>query len=420
MNTIDINDLFGRATDLRRNHDYEAAYQHFLAFIDGASKDDARLVEAYRLALLCLTRQRRWHEAAELSRRVIIALPDSGIGYSGLGEAMIQLDRPAEAAHALRSAVAVDPENTSDARVLLALLRPQGLHSKPPTVRSWPSRTSSFLESPAELVRRYVLKGLPSAQIIGEDTSFSTIGSCFARNLGEHLAQAKRRVYFEAIGEEVNSTFANKYLFDWVANGVTNRNTELMRSVYGEEMRIRLREQIARSNVVVLTLGVAACFFDRTSSEFVYAPSHLVTARRMLNETSLMRTTSVPENVENVRAIIATIRRLNPGQVAIVLTVSPVPMAGTTEMSSAVMADCISKSTLRLACQEVLAGKEETERVFYWPSFEIVRWLGPHFGGEWAPVFGQEDQNSRHVSDWIVALNVNLFLEHFARPGSLN
>ena len=48
--------------------------------------------------------------------------------------------------------------------------------------------------------------------------------------------------------------------------------------------------------------------------------------------------------------------------------------------------------------------------VVYWPSFEIVRWLGPHLP---RPPFAEEDGKTRHVSLWVRDLIIGLFLEYF-------
>jgi hypothetical protein len=127
-----------------------------------------------------------------------------------------------------------------------------------------------------------------------------------------------------------------------------------------------------------------------------------------------MRTTTVAENVHNIRCIIELLRRLSGRDPWIVVTVSPVPLSGTTEFSSAIIADCISKSTLRLACHEVLSAGAGP-RAQYWPSFEIVRWLGAHLGPDHPPAYGADDGNSRHVSGWLVEVIIDLFLDRYAR-----
>jgi hypothetical protein len=94
-----------------------------------------------------------------------------------------------------------------------------------------------------------------------------------------------------------------------------------------------------------------------------------------------------------------------------VLSVSPVPFTATFEMESAIVADCVSKSTLRAAAHEFL--KDPGAGAIYWPSFEIVRWLSGHIGR----TFGTDDGNNHHVSDALVTMIVELFIERF-RPVS--
>jgi predicted TIM-barrel fold metal-dependent hydrolase len=92
-----------------------------------------------------------------------------------------------------------------------------------------------------------------------------------------------------------------------------------------------------------------------------------------------------------------------------------VPLMGTAELSNAVLADCVSKTTLRVALHEVMQ-EFHPEEVYYWPSFEIVRWLGGHTT---LPAFGTDDGMSRHVSNWLVEVIVNRFSRHlFGAPAS--
>ena len=160
-------------------------------------------------------------------------------------------------------------------------------------------------------------------------------------------------------------------------------------------------------------MGVAPAYFDE-NGEFVMrfggsSESALVPSRYS------SQTTGPKENADNVRAIIARLREINPG-VQIFLTLSPVPLKATFERASAVIADCVSKSTLRLAADQVCA-EEAGRRLVYWPSFEIVRWLSPHFDRDQPPPFGAEDGNTRHVSRWLIRQIVKLFVDfHSVRP----
>jgi hypothetical protein len=165
--------------------------------------------------------------------------------------------------------------------------------------------------------------------------------------------------------------------------------------------------------VVIFTLGVAPSFFHAETGEFYFLHANADASRKFLFDNYRMRTTTVAENVSNILEIIATIRRLSERNPTVMLTVSPVPLGATSEMESPIIADCISKSVMRVACHEILE-REGANGVYYWPSFEMVRWLGAHFAQFHPPAYGIEDGNSRHVSAWMIDMIVDLFLETFS------
>ncbi len=364
----------------------------------------------YVMAAKCGSRLGDWEGVEATARSGLGEFTEHPILFQALGEALIHLGRLEEAETALGRALELNPEQDG-ARALLAMMQSSGARArKSQPLRTFPSRASS-LEKPEAAIGRYLLRDRPRTRFIGPDTTFLTLGSCFAQNLARRLRAANFTAHNEEIGEEVNSTYANRYLLEWVEHGVVDARTQAMDEAYGPGSRERLRRALGSCPVVVMTLGVAACFFDH-AGDFVFLPQHAHTTAAALTG-YVMRTTTVAENVENIRRIIDSVRRLAGPEVRIVLTVSPVPMAGTTEFDSAVTADCVSKSTLRVACHEVLSA-QAGDRVIYWPSFEIVRWLGPHFGPEVRRVYGADDRNPRHVSEWWVDLIVRQFLQFHA------
>jgi hypothetical protein len=312
----------------------------------------------------------------------------------------------------LERAIELDPQ-LSEARVLLQVLLKRASTSRR-NIAGWPARQRVF-KSARQAVEQYVLRDHPRETFIGPGTVFMTLGSCFAENLAARLREAGYEVNSEALGEEINSTYANRYLLDWIELGPCDPPTKLMQKVYGEETRRRFRRSIEDSDVFVMTLGLAPCFFDGETGDFMFLPARSKTGVDALRATAVMRTTGVTENIRNLSLILDRIRRLAKRPPRIVLTVSPVPLTGTTEFGSAVIADCISKSTLRVACHEVVS-QPQNQDVIYWPSFEIVRWLGPHFGPEHPMVYGADDDNTRHVSSWMVRMIIDLFLEHHSAP----
>ena len=405
-------EVFVRAVELARGKDYDQALPIFLDIAEGrlGQFTKKRRLLATAEALRCLCVLKRWPEAETLSRQVSERSPEAWWAFTGLGEALLQQGRTKEAKLALAQAIEIAPEREEPRAILEAARAGATLRSR--RVRGWPAKREAFEDARA-LVERYVLRGLPDTAIVEPDTAFMTLGSCFADHLGLRLREAGYTVNGEAIGEDINSTYANRYLLQWIENGPVDAPTALMERVYGPETRERFLLAIRRSDVFVMTLGVASCFFHSETGEFAFVNTKLRTARDFLQGEHVMRTTSVTENVRNIRMMFEIVRRLARRPPKFILTVSPVPLGGTTEFESAVIADCISKSTLRLACHEVVSDESEDD-VYYWPSFEIIRWLGAHFGPEHPPIYGADDGNTRHASGWIVQLIVDLFLSHHA------
>lgn len=405
-------DLYHRATSLRKVA-IDEAISTFEALIEGRHGPVAAalLLKTYRRAFKCLALVQQWDRMEVIARRALVDFPEASPSYQALGEALIGQGRTTEAEAALQAAIRLDPECT-EPRNLLRLINTSSPPSRPPSmVRPWPSAQRPFA-NPRKVLERYVLRGRPEDRFIRPGSAFLTMGSCFAENLARRLAASGHVSAYEAIGEDVNSTFANRCMLHWLEHGVVDEPTASMQEVYGSDCRERLRQAIIKSDIFVLSLGVAASFFHRVTGEFAFIAGNVSQlARERLMAEYKMRTTTVAENVENIHGILDAIARIAGRRSRVVLTVSPVALEATNEFESAPVADCLSKSTLRLACQEVLTARSG-EGVIYWPSFEMVRWLGPHYGPGVPLAFGANDGNTHHVSSWLVELVVNLFLEH--------
>lgn len=234
-----------------------------------------------------------------------------------------------------------------------------------------------------------------------------TFGSCFAANLAKKFNEKGFQAKCLLIEESVNSTYANRLLLD-VAAGVlpTSAHREMLR-VFGDDFFNDVRKSLSECSHVVVTVGVAPSFFDKQTNEFVFAGRY----GDLLRSGSIyMRTTTVDENKCNLRHILNGLSQLAP-TARVFVTVSPVPLAATAELPSALIADCVSKATLRAAVHEVFA---EERRAAYFPAFEVVRWLAGHTS---LSIFGGDDGNSRHISNWVVDFIVAEFERRFIARG---
>lgn len=410
----DFQEQLLRATKLSKNKQFEAAMPLFMELVHwpGEVRPGKLRRTADHKALECLAQLQDWTGLELLGQLARRRHGDLSWPHRFLGEALLRQARRKKARQHLERALEIDPENT-EARVLLKFIdKPAPKRTR--AVAGWPARQKSF-KSVQQAIEGYLLRDRPREGFVGPDTVFMTLGSCFAQNLAQRLRAAGHNVNSEPLGEEVNSTYANRYLLQWIEEGAVDWPTKLMNEVYGEETRLRLRRSIEDSDVFVLTLGLAPCFFEADTGAFLFVPTRSKSGWQHVHANSVMRTTGVAENARNLGLIFDCIRRLAKRPPRFVLTVSPVPLAGTNEFGSAVEADCISKSTLRVACHEAVNAPENQD-VIYWPSFEMVRWLGAHYGPEHPIVYGADDENTRHVSNWIVQIIIDLFLKHHAAP----
>ena len=258
----------------------------------------------------------------------------------------------------------------------------------------------------ANIIRKHVANEFfLSPPIFGREAHFVTFGSCFAGNVATELKRHGRSVWHLPIGEDINNTFTNRIFFEW-ASGSINVDEK-----YSENIKNLLKlsqyqtiEQLKKADCFIYTLGLGAAFFDSEFGGNAVIPNSDWVGSRILSESYTFRTTGVDENVQNIMEIIRLIRIINP-DVKIILTLSPIPLLVSFERASAVLADCVSKSILRVAVHEVM--KKNLQNVYYWPSFEAVRWIYPHIG----QVYGNDDGVSRHVSSEVISSIIDVFLE---------
>ena len=125
-----------------------------------------------------------------------------------------------------------------------------------------------------------------------------------------------------------------------------------IQEVFGDGYGHKVRQKIRDADMIIYSLGVAPCFFDRETGDFTFTLGENLHAALIVSRLKF-RTTSVQENVDDPKRMIELLRELNP-KANVMLAVSPVPLKATFERQSAIVADCISKSTLRVAAHEIM------------------------------------------------------------------
>ncbi len=271
-----------------------------------------------------------------------------------------------------------------------------------------------------------------------------TVGSCFARNIEEHVARLGFRVPTldfsvpdaERAGGRGNAVL-NKYTpaairqeFDWTRRVLEAGGTVTPDDVAplsftcadGQEIDLQLggfrpvspERLLARrqelfdafrhaftADCVVLTLGLVEAWIDETTGLAIQQAPVQAAFRRSLDRFSFRRLDFATCRAE-VQAAIDTVRAVNPAA-TVLITTSPVPLDRTFTDDDVITATMYGKSVLRAVCGEIVAANE---RVDYFPSYESVM-----LTRDWS-VF-QSDR--RHVSDAFVGKIVQRLVDTYFR-----
>jgi hypothetical protein len=290
--------------------------------------------------------------------------------------------------------------------------------------RSWHKADANFFVPDRRLfdrdfervIREYILPGhCPAEPLLGAKDLVITLGSCFARELRTFLTDAGLAATRLRIPEGLNNTFAMLDFVSWCVTGSETgqgfrydrlRSGEI-REWAPEDERARFAAAFADAGAFVFTAGLAEVWQDRETGGVFWRG----VPKEMFDEDRhVFRLTTVEENAENLARTIDLVRRLN-ADAPIVITLSPVPLEATFRNISCLTADSVSKSVLRVAVDQVMS--ERRRDVFYWPSFEIVRWAGAHLS--W-PAYGFDDDKPRHVDRYLVGRIIDAFVEAFYVP----
>ena len=306
------------------------------------------------------------------------------------------------------------------------------------TTCRWPTRETGRLEPSYEpaLAPRFRLR--PRSKIF-------TIGSCFARNIEEHLAPLGFDLPMLAFGVPAQEwpirPFArragilNKYtppsmlqevmhaLAVMADPGGIDRLTDRLLYPLENDMVIDLelggyipvtlararerRRQVFDAfrhafdeDCVVITLGLIECWFDARRHRFLQEAPNTPALRRetgrfgfkMLDHSEVLATMR-----ELTRRLLET---GNPAK-RILLTLSPVPLAATFSGMDVVIANSYGKSVLRAVAQLI---RDEFDQVDYFPSYEMV--MLSKEAATW-------EHDLMHVTDPFVRRIVDTFVRNY-------
>jgi len=256
---------------------------------------------------------------------------------------------------------------------------------------SYPKSDSDFLDL-EKIIDNYIIdKNI--RPFFNQNSKFLTLGSCFAGNLHKFLLKNSFDSYHEEFTEALNNPLIlNNFLIQLKSNPA------------GKEAFI---ERIKESNVFILTVGMALAWF-RLDGSLISNPFN----KKNIND-YMQKTISVEMAKLCLLRVYQSIYELNK-DIKIVVTLSPVATNRTFEYHSAIFADCLSKSILRSAIHESLLQVPENLKPIYFPSFEIVKWIGAHRGDAYGNTSGKAEGNPpRDVSPHYINAIIKSFIKHY-------
>ena len=270
----------------------------------------------------------------------------------------------------------------------------------------------AFTDSVDSIIEHAIHGWVPPNHLLNVDSNIVTLGSCFAAELRHFLDKVGLSSNSFWVPSGLNNTFALLDFVSWCITGKeTGKGFGYARSSEGniEDWtptweREKYLDKFLSAGAFVFTLGLSEVWEDTHTNNVFWRgiPKAIFQENR-----HIFRLSTVEENKINLRAIIDLIRTINP-IAPIVITLSPVPLKATFQKHSCMTADCVSKSILRLAIDSVMS--TQLPHVYYWPSFEIVKWGGCHLP---YPVYGTDDNVVRHVSRYLVVQILYNFVQYF-------
>jgi hypothetical protein len=268
--------------------------------------------------------------------------------------------------------------------------------------------------SEPDALARYVGNGwLPRAPFITKSDPITTFGSCFAAHVSAYLRDAgytladlgrNRASYVVRCGEGMVNSAAIAQQFQWAYrekefNEPLWYDKDGSTADYEEGVRADTREIFDRSNVFIITLGLSEVWYNKQTGETFW---RTIPKEQFDPARHGFKVLSVSENKDNLLIAYRLIRQHRPNA-AIIFTLSPVPLVATFRPISCISANTVSKASLRVAVDELMREHPDDERLFYFPSYEIVKEV----------VVDPYEEDRRHVRAEVVATIMDLFARHY-------
>jgi hypothetical protein len=266
----------------------------------------------------------------------------------------------------------------------------------------------------ADAVDDYILKGwLPARPFITKSHYITAFGSCFAAHMTKYLAEQGFNIFGGDLtleshvvrcGEGMVNTFAISQQFEW-AYGEKPDTAHLWHDKKGQRasddaaLRDETRSIFDETDVFIITLGLSEVWYDKQTGEVFW---RAIPKSEFDEKRHGFKVSTVEENRRNLETIYRLVREHRP-EATMIFTLSPVPLVATFRPVSCLTANAVSKAVLRVAVDEFKRAHEDDDKLFYFPSYEIVK--------DYAR--DPYDKDNRHIRRDVVQSIMKTFARHY-------
>jgi len=259
------------------------------------------------------------------------------------------------------------------------------------------------------ILNKTILNIVPDKKCLDKDSKVLTFGSCFANNLAIHLEKNSIETTALALPANLQNVFSVESFFKWIVENI--KDDEYWQEYDGHsfnpsDSRELFLQDVKNANAFVITLGLSEIWKDKLTDKIFWraVPKEIYDENRHSFELA-----NVYDTVESIGNIVNNIRKVNE-EAVIILTLSPVPLSATFRGISCIVADCVSKSIIRVAIDTYMTTHTKDQNIFYWPSYEIVKDVMTHYN---KTSYGEDDGYHRHVNNSLVEKIINKFISSY-------
>ena len=232
-------------------------------------------------------------------------------------------------------------------------------------------------------IEKYVLAGWsPEQPFITKEDRITVFGSCFGRVVKILLKgkgykmtptdEAEEKLPLVENGFRFVSAALIRQHFEWAWAGgdmVWDRWVNTAGTgVPPEELRQGTKKAFDATKVFMLTYGLSEVWRNKDGTKIRFGP---IETKHFDPEVEEFHISSFQETKTDIQKTVDLIHSNCP-DATIIVSLSPIPIQTTFRKISSITANSASKAILRAAIDEVMRENENDEKLWYFPSYEII------------------------------------------------